>query len=350
MPSVIASAPAHINLFGDPRGYRGGFTLPTPVSRRTRVVLDRRPGDQVAVYSRSRAEHACFALGAERRGDTWLDHVQGCTAALRGAGFALGGMALTIDSDVPAGGGLSAAAALEVAVLRAIRAAFALGLDDLTLALLAQRAAHELVATPVAMIDQLVASVGTPGHALLIDVRALQWRSAAAPAVDVVVVSAGLERPSAGAIVRRRDECEAAARALGVGSLHDLGLDDLPRMAALPPPLDRRARHVVTENRRALAAMRAIERRDVVTLGELVTASHASLRDDLEVSRPTVDALVDRALGDRDVLGARMLGGPAGGSVVVLADRGTGAEVGARLAATGGDGPPTALVLVEPLL
>ena len=336
MTTVVTSAPGRVNLIGEHTDYNDGFVLPTPIPLRTNVVLERRSGDEVTVVSKTVDAEASYVLGQEQRRGGWIDYVQGCTAAVRAAGHRLGGMHLTIDSEVPLGGGLSSSAALEVAVLRAIRTAFTLGIDDLSLARMGQQAEHELVGAPVGIMDQLVASVGTPGQALFLDTRALTWRDVPLPDADLVIVSSNIEHDLAdGAYAKRRAECEEAARQLGARSLRDVGPEELRRVASLPAPLDRRARHVITENERVLAAVAAIERADLPRLGELLVASHRSLRDDFEVSLPAIDALVDRALAQPEVLGARLTGGGFGGSILALARRGTGRDVGARIA----DGP-----------
>jgi galactokinase len=332
MTTVVTSAPGRVNLIGEHTDYNDGFVLPTPLPLRTTVSIERRGGHEVTAVSKTVDAHATYLLGAEQRRGGWIDYVQGCTAALREAGFQLGGMHLVIDSAVPLGGGLSSSAALEVAVLRAIRTAFSLPIDDLHLALLGQKAENGIVGAPVGIMDQLVASVGSQGQALFLDVRAMTWRDIPLPDVDFVVVSSNIEHDHASNDYgKRRAECEAAARALGVATLRDVGPDELRRVGSLPAPLDRRARHVISENERVLSAVAAIERADLARLGELLVASHRSLRDDFEVSLPAIDALVDRALAQPEVLGARLTGGGFGGSILALARRGTGREVGARI-------------------
>src|SRR5262249_32635975 len=191
----------------------------------------------------------------------WVDYVQGVTRALRADGMPIRGFELHLESRVPIGSGLSSSAALEVAVLRALREAFALPLDDLALALVGQRAETEFVGARVGPMDQMAASLADERTALLIDTRSLAYRRIPLPAaVELVVVDSGVShRHSAGDYNRRRAECEEAARRLGVGFLCALAIDNLPRLAALPPPLDGRARHVVSENARVDAAVVALE-------------------------------------------------------------------------------------------
>ncbi len=335
-PEVTAAAPGRVNLIGEHTDYNGGCVLPTPLPQHTWVQLARRQDGRVRVWSEgfSSGAPAEYTLGRERPRGSWVDYVQGVTAALRAAGFAIAGADLAIASDLPPGAGLGSSAALEVALLRALRAAFALPLDDVALARLGQQAEREFVGAPVGIMDQLVASVGVPGAALFIDTRTLRTALVPWPAgVGLVVIDTGVRHAHARGEYRvRRAECDRAAAALGVVALGELGPADLPRVAALPPPLDRRARHVVTENARVLEAVAALARGDVKTLGALFAASHHSMRDDFEISTPEVDALVAAAADDPDVFGARLTGGGFGGAVVILARAGCEAAVAGRVA------------------
>jgi galactokinase len=330
--SVATSAPGRVNLIGEHTDYNGGFVLPAPIPQRTYVELARRDDLTVTVTSRELDARDEYALGREQRTGRWIDYIQGCTAALRTAGHAVGGFDLEVRSDVPLGSGLSSSAALEVAVLRALRAAFELPIDDTAIALLGQRAENELVGAPVGAMDQMTASLGVPGFALFMDMRSQASRQVRLPEADLLVISSGIRHDHAAGDYRiRHAECMAAARALGVGSLRDVELADLPRAAALPEPLGRRARHIVTENARVLAAVAALERGDLPALGRLFAESHASQRDDFAVSIAAIDALVALATGHAEVWGARLTGGGFGGSIVALARPGSGPAVAAAI-------------------
>jgi galactokinase len=331
--SIFASAPGRVNLIGEHTDYNGGFVLPMPIPQRTTVELRKRSDDRIRAWSREIGVWEEYRLGEERRRGDWLDYVMGCTWAARAAGHVLGGAELRISSDVPLGSGLSSSAALEVAVLRAMRDAFALTLDDVQLALLGQRAENELVGAPVGAMDQLCASLGQPGAALFIDTRSLELRPVTLPAdIELVVIESGIYHDHASGSYRtRRAECEQAARELGVTLLRELGLDDLERVACLPAPLNRRARHVILENQRVLDAVAAIERGEMQTLGRLFAESHVSMRDDFEVSLPAIDTLVEIASVEPGVFAARLTGGGFGGSIVALAYAGLGAEAAQRV-------------------
>ena len=328
--TVTADAPGRVNLIGEHTDYNQGFVLPTPIPQRTVAELAPRADERVRAASATLSGGVEeYALGAETRGRGWLDYVQGLTWALRADGAVILGFDLRVTSSVPIGAGLASSAALEVAVLRALRAAFRLPLDDVELALLGQRAENDFVGARVGVMDQMVASLGADGRALLIDTRSLDCRSVPLPAgAELVVIDSGVAHTNrAGGYNARRAECERACALLGVTALRDLTVAD----AALPDPLARRVRHVVNENERVLAAAAALAAGDVARLGALLDASHASLRDDYEVSTPEVDLLVEAARAEPDVLGARLTGGGFGGAIVVLAHAGTGAAVGERI-------------------
>jgi galactokinase len=331
--STRASAPGRVNLIGEHTDYNGGFVLPTPIPQHTRVELSPRADRVVHARSDRAPDAGQYLLEHEQPRGDWLDYVQGVTWVLRDAGWKLTGFDATITSDVPPGAGLSSSAALEVALLRAIRGALGLDLDDAHLALLGQRAENEFVGARCGIMDQMAASLAEAGTALFLDTRSLAFRRVPLPrAAELVVIHSGVSHAiSGGDYNARRAECEAAAHLLDITQLRDLSLADLPRLAHLPEPLGRRAHHVVTEDARVLDAVDALETNDMAGLGRLFGESHASMRDDFEVSVPHVDLLVDIATADAAVFGARMTGGGFGGSVVVLARAGEGRRAGDRI-------------------
>ncbi len=332
---AVCAAPARVNLIGDHTDYCEGLVLPFPLLLTTQVELRRRSDQQVVARTTLlEGREMAYHLGDERAGRGWLDYVQGATFALRRAGLTVGGVELDVASTIPAGGGLASSAALGVSLLRALREAFALPLDDLGLARIAWTSETDFVGVPVGLMDPLAASLGQPGAALFIDTRSLAMEQLSLPAgVEVGVLHSGIShRNASGTYVQRRKEAESAAQVLGVQALRDVGEADLERVARLPPPLDRRARHVVTENARVLAFVAGLRRSDSASLGALLAASHRSLREDYEVSHPDVDVLVSMAQAEPDVLGARMTGGGSGGAVLFLARAGRAREVGTSLA------------------
>ncbi len=336
-PTVTADAPGRVNLIGEHTDYNDGFVLPTAIPQRT--VVELAPRDDATVRAASAnvdagAPLVAYRLGAETPGRGWLDYVQGVTSVLAAGGRPLGGFDLRVDSRVPVGSGVASSAALEVALVRALRAAFGLALDDVEVARLGQRAEGVFVGARVGIMDQMAASLADERTALFVDTRTLDWERVPLPAgLEVVVIDSGVaHRHAGGEYNTRRTECERACALLGVGALRDLGVPDLERSATLPEPLRGRVRHVVTENARTLEAVAALRAGDLGALGALLDASHASLRDDYAVSVPEVDLLVELAQAAPEVYGARMTGGGFGGAVLALARAGSGAAVAVRVA------------------
>jgi galactokinase len=334
--TIVARAPGRVNLIGEHTDYSEGFVLPAAIPRETTVELAGRDDREVRAASANAggARPFEYRLGEEAKTGSWADYLQGVTFALARAGHVVGGFEARIASTVPLGAGVSSSASFEIALLRALRSAFALPLDDVALARLGQQVETDFVGAPIGIMDQMAASLADAGTALFLDTRSLAYERVPIPQTcDLVVVSSGVTHSHAGGAYRtRRAECEQAAAALGVRALRDVATEDLPRVEALPDPLRRRARHVVTENARVAAAVAALRRGDLPELGRLFHASHVSLRDDFEVSVPEIDLLVDLARATPGVHGARLTGGGFGGSIVVLADRAAAAEAGARIA------------------
>ncbi|MDE3192858.1 MAG: galactokinase [Chloroflexota bacterium] len=325
---VAGLAHGRVNLIGEHTDHSDGFVLPVLIPQETRVELEPRR-DRVVRVTSANVEAGTWhehELGSEEPTGTWTDHVRGVTRILAREGLLDRGFVARVSSDVPLGAGLASSAALAVALLRAIRQAFALDLDDVALARVAQRAEREMAGANVGIMDQMAASVGALGEALFLDCRSLAYQRVPLPdAMELVVVDSGVvHRHGSGGYNERRAQCEEAARLLGVAALRDVTAADLPRIGSLREPLARRARHVVSENERVLEAVHALRAGDVPGLGELLDASHRSLRDDFEVSTEEVDLLVGLVREQEAVHGARITGGGFGGSIVAVADAGEG--------------------------
>lgn len=355
VPDIRASAPGRVNLIGEHTDYSGGFVLPTAIPQRTRVELARRSDGRVRAWSANVDPGAGmleYVLGGERAGRGWLDYVQGVTHVTAAAGHGLSGFDVRVESAVPLGSGLSSSAALEVALLRGLRELYGLSLDDRTLALLAKRAENDFVGAPVGFMDQMASSLAEQGTALLLDTRSLDYERVPLPAgAELIVISSGVAHHHASGEYRtRRAELGRAAEDLHIRELRDATVDDLPRIARLSSPLDRRARHVVTENARVLAAVAALKAGRLEEAGALFSASHRSMRDDFDVSVPEIDLLVELADAESQVFGARLTGGGFGGSIVALAAAGSGASVARRVVQAYRErtGQPGAVLLPAP--
>ncbi len=342
MPDAAAAdAPGRVNLIGEHTDYHEGYVLPTVIPQRTRVAVRRRADRLVQAHSDAMGSGS-YALGEERAGRGWLDYVQGVTALLARRGVAVPGLDIEIQSGVPVGAGVSSSAALEVAALRALRRLLEFELDDTALARAAHAVETDFVGVPVGVMDQMAASLGRDDEALFIDTLTLAVDRIRIPAtIAIAVIDSGVPHSHAtgGYGVRRAESYEAAAL-LEDERLRDVDTTMMPRIEALPGVLARRARHVVSENQRVLGAVTALRTGDAVRLGALLSASHASLRDDYEVSTPDVDMLVRLAEEHPAVYGARLTGGGFGGAIVVLVRAGRAGEsardIAARYAETTG--------------
>ena len=340
-PAVLADAPGRVNLIGEHTDYNGGLVLPVATPQRTLVALAARDDRRVRLTSIEMGDCVSeYALGEETRRGDWLDYVQGITQVLAAAGHALQGFDLAVTSAVPVGSGLSSSAALEIAVMRGLRQLFDLDLaDPREMATLARRAENDFVGAPVGIMDQMAALLAGEQLALYLDVRGLAYECIPLPeAAAIAVVHSGITHDHASGDYRvRRAECDRAAALLGVRELRDVSAADLDAVECLPAPLDRRARHVVTEIARVDAARAALRAGRLEELGRLMNASHASMRDDFEISTPEIDHLVEAARAQPATYGARLTGGGFGGCLVILTAAGAARHVGQAVA---GSRPP----------
>ena len=318
-PETLWQAPGRVNLIGEHTDYNDGFVLPCAIDRRTAVAWG--PGEGgIEVFAADPAELDDFAptLPIAHGGD-WKDYVRGVAVELLEAGRRLSPARLAIAGDVPLGSGLSSSAAIEVSVALALTGGEVSGEDA---ALLCQRAENRFVGVASGIMDQLVSACAVEHHALMIDCRSLDRTPVPLPdGCTLLVIESGVRHANNdGGYNRRREECERAARHYGVAKLRDLDEAGLEaRRAGLDHVAYRRARHVVTENARVLAAVDALATGDLAGMGRLMAASHASMRHDFEITVPEIDRIVEvgaAAIGARG--GIRMTGGGFGGSVVAL--------------------------------
>jgi len=316
-PEAVADAPGRVNLLGEHTDYNDGYVLPIAIAQQTRVAMRRSAGDVFTLYA-TRFRHGLqFTLDAPPK-EHHASYVYGCLVEAREAGIDVPPLDIHVKSNVPMGVGLSSSAALEVATLRALRELLGLGIDDVEIARLAQLAEIEFAGVHCGIMDQMASSLADTSRALFLDTRTLERRLVPLPGDSaVLVLDSGMARSLAGSgYNERRAECDLAARALHVPALRDAaGPQYRAAIEALPEPLRRRARHVVTENQRVLDAI-ACE--DPVEFGALMNASHISLRDDYEVSIPELDRLVEMLQSHPGVYGARLTGAGFGGACVAL--------------------------------
>jgi galactokinase len=326
VPDLIAQAPGRVNLIGEHTDYNDGFVLPMAIDRGT-VVVARRTGSDVRVYAADFDAEDRFTF-AERIEDAapgdWRNYVRGVIALLVEQEIAPQGIELAIAGDVPQGAGLSSSASLEVAVGLAVAKLAGIDIDRTALAQLAQRAENEFAGCACGIMDQLVSARAEAEHALLIDCRSLECRPVAVPEdAAVMIVHSGVERGLVdSAYNERRQQCEQAARHFEVGALRDAGIEHVESADDLDTLARNRARHVVSENARTTAAADALAEDDKPRLGQLMAESHASMRDDFEITVPPIDdlvALLQREIGPEG--GARMTGGGFGGCVVAVMPR-----------------------------
>ena len=311
--SVQAFAPGRVNLIGEHTDYNEGLCLPFALQRGVTVTATPlNGGDQVEVSATDLAENDRFPVIAPDPADGWRAYVRGAAAELQRAGLEIRPCRLEITSDLPREAGLSSSAALTVATCLALGAG---DLDRVELARICSRVENDWTGAQTGLLDQLAVLCSQAGEAIRIDMRGLLIRPVPLELAGhtLATLDSGAPRSLAGSgYNERRAECARACAVLGIDSLRDAS-----SAGGLPHPLDRRVRHVITENERVDAAVAALEGEDLAELGRLLDASHTSLRDDYEVSTPEVERAV-AACKEAGALGARIMGGGFGGSVLAL--------------------------------
>jgi galactokinase len=326
-PQVVARAPGRINLIGEHTDYNDGFVLPMSINRATYVALAPRPDDQVRVVSLDFDGDHVFRLGDWHGEDHphWTRYPRGVMWLLSEKGYRLIGLDMVLGSELPIGAGVSSSASVEMAVLEALLAVLKIDTySQAEKALMGVEVEHRFVGIPCGVMDQMASASGDAGHALLIDCRTLETEQVSVPSQAAVVVmdtakKRGLVDSEYGL---RRQQCEEGARLLGVKALRDVHVADLDTvLAGLSPVIQKRVHHVVTEDDRTLQAVQALRSGDLVQTGQLFNASHASLRDDYEVSCAELDVMVELAQEQPGCYGARMSGGGFGGCAVALVEK-----------------------------
>jgi galactokinase len=335
----IFQAPGRVNLIGDHTDYNDGFVLPAAIDRQIVVAATPRKDSLVNVYALDFDQWDHFDLQkeiAQLGKKSWGNYIRGMAWSLLREGCQLGGMDAAVAGNVPIGAGLSSSAAIEVAAGYAMLQLSDHACDRKSLALAAQKAESDFVGMRCGIMDQYISCLGRQNHALLIDCRDLGYRAMPLTSgARIIIVDSGVHRGLVDmAYNARRLECETVAAHFGVRALRDVSLTAFNNRAhELAPDLRRRARHVISENNRTVSAAEALAADDLKAVGDLMVASHASLRDDFEVSCRELNLLVEIALGVEGVYGARLTGAGFGGSMVALVQPEAAADLTNTIAA-----------------
>lgn len=322
-PQFIARAPGRVNLIGEHTDYNDGFVLPMAIDREVWIALAPRTDSIVRIRSLDLQVDAAFDLHSFAKGEGWIEYVKGVAYELQKEGCALRGFDATMTGDVPRGAGLSSSAAVELAAARAFAAVSGFPWDAAKMARISQKAENEWVGVNCGIMDQMASAASQKGYALFLDCRMLEIQHAPLPEkISVVILDTSTRRGLVdSAYNERRSQCEEAAHWFGVKALRDVGMEALKKgEGKLGKNIMKRARHIVTENMRVLEAVQAMKAGDVKRLGELFNASHASLRDDFEVTNKALNQIVECAQEQSSCYGARMTGAGFGGCAVALVE------------------------------
>ncbi len=321
LPTFIVRAPGRVNLLGEHTDYNDGFVLPMAIDHAVWIALRPRQDRQVRVYAQNFNEKIIFSLDTLEKDTGWGEYLKGVAFALQNASFLLKGWDGVMFGDVPVGAGLSSSAAVEIAATRAFSLASGYEWDARRMALIGQRAEVDWVGVNSGIMDQMVSAAAREGQALFLDTRSLTYKHIPLPEEAAVVI---MDTTTRRGLVdseynTRRAECEEAAEKLGVKALRDANMALLnEKHASIREVVFRRARHIITENQRVLDAIDALREGKLDVVGEYFNASHASLRDDFEVTNDALNWIVEIAQSQPGCYGARMTGAGFGGAAVAL--------------------------------
>ncbi|HVC47408.1 MAG TPA: galactokinase [Terracidiphilus sp.] len=340
---VLFVAPGRVNLIGEHTDYAEGFVMPAAIDFATLAAISPRTDGKIVLYSENNGEECSFdASAASVRSGQWTDYPLGVISILKGEGHTIPGFNLTVWGDVPLGSGLSSSAALEVSTALAVSSLIGVSYPGPVLARLCQRAENEFVGASSGIMDQFISANGEEDHALLLDCRDLSFRLAPIPHSVVLVIANTMVKHSVtgGEYTTRRAEVEEACAVIArhrpeVRFLRDATLNDLEKWGReMSPNAFKRARHVITENTRTVAAAEALLRHDMAELGRLMAEAHVSYSRDFEASCVEADAMVALARQLPGLIGARLTGGGFGGCTVNLVEIGQAAEFAEALGAS----------------
>jgi len=325
-PTHTIQAPGRVNLIGEHTDYNDGFVLPCAIDYQTVIACAKRDDRQVRVvavdYDNQQDSFSLDAPIMSVKEPMWANYVRGVVKHLQKRDPSFGGVDMVISGDVPQGAGLSSSASLEVAVGTVFQQLYHLKLDGAAIAVNGQEAENQFVGCNCGIMDQLISALGKKDHAMLLDCRTLGTRPVSMPKdIAVVIINSNFRRNLVGSEYNtRREQCETGARFFAQPALRDVDIEQFKAVEhELDPQVAKRVRHVLTENARTLEAADALSRGDLKRMGELMAESHASMRDDFEITVPPIDTLVEivkAEIGERG--GVRMTGGGFGGCVVAL--------------------------------
>lgn len=325
-PTHTIQAPGRVNLIGEHTDYNDGFVLPCAIDYQTVIACAKRDDRQVRVvavdYDNQQDSFSLDAPIMSVKEPMWANYVRGVVKHLQKRDSSFGGVDMVISGDVPQGAGLSSSASLEVAVGTVFQQLYHLKLDGAAIAVNGQEAENQFVGCNCGIMDQLISALGKKDHAMLLDCRTLGTRPVSMPKdIAVVIINSNFRRNLVGSEYNtRREQCETGARFFAQPALRDVDIEQFKAVEhELDPQVAKRVRHVLTENARTLEAADALSRGDLKRMGELMAESHASMRDDFEITVPPIDTLVEivkAEIGERG--GVRMTGGGFGGCVVAL--------------------------------
>lgn len=347
-PEGLWFAPGRVNLIGEHTDYNDGFVLPFALARKAVVAASRRDDGVLRLISLDLVEDVTLRIDDLTPGQPgWSAYLAGVVWALRRAGHDVGGTTLTLTSDVPFGAGLSSSAAIECAAVAALCDLYGIELEPMERAKVARVAENAYVGAPTGLLDQAASTLCHKDAGLFLDCRSFLSEQVPLPleANNLEILVLDTKTPHShvdGEYGARRATCEAAAELLGVPALRDVVDLDAALAALDDETMRRRVRHVVTENARVLQALEVARSGDLGALGPLLDASHASMRDDYEITVPTVDLAVEQAIRSGAV-GARMTGGGFGGCIIALTRTGEADRIGREIAEAfekAGFGPP----------
>lgn len=324
-PHVLCHAPGRVNVIGDHTDYNDGFVFPAAINYGTDIAASKRDDMSVNVYAHDcDQESTSFKLDQLKFDEEkmWSNYVQGTLQALMTVYPDIKGANIAVTGNVPQGAGLSSSASFEIAILKTFAQLYELDLDGITAAKLGQKAENNFVGCNCGIMDQLISAMGQKGHAMLLDCKNLSFEDAPIPSnLSLFIVNSNVKRGLVDSAYNlRREQCEQVAKHFGKSALREVTLEQLEAdKSIIDLELYKRARHVITENTRTVSALAALQNNDIESLSALMKASHASLRDDFEVTTKEMDGLVeiiDNVIGLNG--GVRMTGGGFGGCIVAL--------------------------------